>query len=224
MTQNEFDNDLNIEETNEVQESEPVELTEETEADEELRVLPTDLSDAEKLNAIECILFVSGEPVAIRDLCRVFQATELELRALINDAASAYEKGSRGLLYHITDDSVQLISNRAYAPFVEELLQPKRSKSFSQAMMETLTIIAYRQPITRSEIDFIRGVRSEYSINQLIKQDLVEEVGRKEVIGHPQLLGTTDKFLRRFGLHSLAELPDYEKLSDPDILNEQEEA
>lgn len=223
MTENEFDNILNTE----INDAEQDAFEEESSLDEtelEERVLPTDLTSEQKLNAIECILFVSGEPVSVRELCRVFSMTELEMRTLLNDAATTYENDARGLLLYITDDSVQLISNRVYAPFVEELLQPKRSKTFSQAMMETLTIVAYRQPITRSEIDFIRGVRSEYSINQLIKQELITEVGRKEVIGHPQLLGTTDKFLRRFGLHSLAELPDYEKLSDPDILNEQEEA
>ncbi len=175
------------------------------------------------LKIIECILFVSGEPVTLTELCRVLEITELELRVLLQEASDAYEAEERGLLLYLTDDSVQLVSNKDYANYVEEFLQPKRSKSFSQAMLETLTIIAYRQPITRAEVDFIRGVRSEYSIAQLIKQELVIECGRKEVVGRPQLLGTTDKFLRKFGLHSLAELPDYEKLSDPDMLNEQSE-
>ena len=174
------------------------------------------------LNAIECILFVSGEPVALKELCRVLEMTELELRLILHDAANTYEKEERGLLLYITDDSVQLVSNKKYAGYVQELMQPRRAKSFSQAMLETLAIIAYRQPITRAEVDFIRGVRSEYTVAQLLKQGFICECGRKEVVGRPQLLGTTDGFLRRFGLHSLAELPDYEKLSDPDALDERD--
>ena len=87
-------------------------------------------------------------------------------------------------------------------------------------MIETLTIIAYRQPITRSEIDAIRGIRSEYSVSQLLKQGFIQECGRKDVLGRPMLFGTTDKFLRKFALHSLEDLPEFEKFSEIDIVDQ----
>lgn len=176
------------------------------------------MNSTELLSALECVLFVSGEPILIDELCRIFDITMLEMTALLSHACKLYEEQKRGIVLHITDESVQLVSNKKYSYYVEEFLQPTQTRTFSQALLETLTIVAYRQPITRAEIDFIRGVRSEYSISQLLKQGFIKECGRKEIIGRPQLLGTTDKFLRKFGLHSLADLPNYDSLSDPNRL------
>ena len=168
------------------------------------------LDQDERIGAIECILFVSGEPVDVVPLQRTLGVTDLELQALLTRMENRYLEQKRGIVLYRTADTVQLISNRRYATYVEQLLQPAQAKSFSQAMLETLSIVAYKQPVTRNDIESIRGVRCEYSVSQLMKLGLIRELGRKEAVGRPMLFGTTDAFLRQFGLHSLAELPSYE--------------
>ncbi len=181
------------------------------------------LSDSELLNCIEGILFVSGEPVYFEELSRLFGRSKDELRTLLSAAEAKCREEKSGVMLYVTEDSVQLVSNKEYDEFIVEFLQPTQTKSFSQSMIETLTIIAYRQPITRSEIDAIRGIRSEYSVSQLIKQGFIQECGRKDVLGRPMLFGTTDKFLRKFALHSLEDLPEFEKFSEMDIVDETDE-
>lgn len=172
------------------------------------------MSDDEMLHAIESILFVSGDPVYLEELARVFSTGRERIHSLLMRAQEEAEEKGSGVLFYITEQTAQLISNKAYDDVVVEFLQPTQIKSFSQSMLETLTIVAYRQPVTRSEIDAVRGIRSEYSVTQLIKQGFIEECGRKDVLGRPMLFGTTDKFLRKFGLHSLDELPEFEKFSE----------
>ena len=161
----------------------------------------------ELMAAIECILFVSGDPVPLIQLQRTLDITDLEMQPLIREMEEKMNRDERGICLYVTEDTVQLVSNKKYAGFVEAFLQPAQTKNFSQAMLETLSIIAYKQPVTRAEIEAVRGVRCEYSVTQLLKQGLICELGRKDVIGRPMLFGTTDAFLRRFGLHSLSELP-----------------
>ena len=103
---------------------------------------------------------------------------------------------------------MQLATRPDYAPYVEKLLQPVQKQSLSQAVMETLAVIAYRQPVTKGEIEQIRGVKCDYSVQSLVSKGLVEEVGRKEALGRPILYGTTDAFLRHFCISSLADLPE----------------
>ncbi|MEF9896453.1 MAG: SMC-Scp complex subunit ScpB, partial [Clostridia bacterium] len=95
-----------------------------------------------------------------------------------------------------------------YAPYVERLLQPIQQQSLSQAAMETLSIIAYRQPVTKSDIEKVRGVKCDYSVQSLVNKGLIEEVGRRETLGRPILYATTDAFLRHFGIETLAQLPE----------------
>ena len=102
---------------------------------------------------------------------------------------------------------VQLATRPDYAPYVEKLLQPVQKQTLSQAVMETLAVIAYRQPVTKAEIEQVRGVKCDYSVQSLVAKGLIEEVGRKEALGRPILYGTTDAFLRHFCLSSLADLP-----------------
>ena len=158
---------------------------------------------------IECILFVSGEPVTFAELMCALDMTQLELQATLHNMEECYRAEERGVQLYVTEQTVQLVSNRAYAPIVEKLLQPVQTKSFSQSMLETLSIIAYKQPVTRSEIEAVRGVRCDYSVNQLLQLGMIEEVGRKDAVGRPMMFGTTDLFLRQFGLHSIKELPHF---------------
>lgn len=161
----------------------------------------------ERFGAIECILFVSGDPVPIIELQRAIGVTDIEMEHIIRSMDELYKKEKRGVQLFITPETMQLVSNKEYAKYVEELVQPVQAKSFSQAMLETLSVIAYRQPVTRADIEAVRGVRCEYAVSQLMKMGMIRELGRKNVVGRPMLLGTTDAFLRHFGIRSLNELP-----------------
>ena len=162
----------------------------------------------ERYSAIECILFVSGEPVSLVQLQRALDITGIEMNAIIHNMEKQYREEERGIQLYITDDTVQLVSNKKYASYVEELLQPAQTKSFTQAMLETLSIVAYKQPVTRADIEAVRGVRCDYSVSQLLKLGLIRELGRRDSVGRPMMFGTTDAFLRQFGLHSIEELPE----------------
>lgn len=164
----------------------------------------------ERYSAIECILFVSGEPVSLVQLQRALDITGIEMNAIIHNMEKQYRQEERGIQLYITDDTVQLVSNKKYASYVEELLQPAQTKSFTQAMLETLSIVAYKQPVTRADIEAVRGVRCDYSVSQLLKLGLIRELGRRDSVGRPMMFGTTDAFLRQFGLHSIEELPEYD--------------
>lgn len=161
----------------------------------------------ERMGAIECILFVSGDPVPIIELQRAIDVTDIEMEHIISSMDALYKREKRGVQLFITAETMQLVSNKEYSRYVEELVQPVQSKSFSQSMLETLSVIAYRQPVTRADIEAVRGVRCEYAVSQLLKLGMIKELGRKNVIGRPMLLGTTDAFLRHFGIRSLSELP-----------------
>jgi segregation and condensation protein B len=171
--------------------------------------------DQQKMfNIIECILFVAGEPVSAVELQRALDVTQIEIQSVLDNMEKRYREEGRGIQIYRTEETVQLVSNRDYAQVVEELLQPAQTKSFSQAMLETLSVIAYKQPVTRSDIEAIRGVRCDYSVAQLLKLNMIREVGRKDAVGRPMMFGTTDGFLRHFGLHTLKELPAFEEFLD----------
>lgn len=176
----------------------------------------------ERFGAIECILFVSGDPVPIIKLQRAIGVTDIEMEHIIRSMDELYKKEKRGVQLFITPETMQLVSNKEYAKYVEELVQPVQAKSFSQAMLETLSVIAYRQPVTRADIEAVRGVRCEYAVSQLMKMGMIRELGRKNVVGRPMLLGTTDAFLRHFGIRSLNELPSLGSSENAEIAGAEE--
>ena len=163
--------------------------------------------EKKKAAIVECLLFVAGEPVLITEIARVLEQDEASVKALLYEMEMTFREEGRGICLMTTEDTAQLVSNRDYISYVETLLQPEQKKSVSQSIMETLAVIAYKQPVTRAEIESIRGVRCEYAVSQLIKLGLIAAVGRKDVIGKPRLYATTDTFLHKFGLHNLSELP-----------------
>lgn len=156
---------------------------------------------------IEALLYVSGEPVSIVELQRVFGISAIEMRAKLSQMIDEMRTAGRGMIPYMTQDTVQLVTNSEYNEWVVKLLSPPEERTMSDSLLETLSVIAYRQPVTRADIESVRGVRCEYSVTQLLKQDLIVELGRKNCIGHPMQFGTTDAFLRKFGLRSLGELP-----------------
>lgn len=163
---------------------------------------------SERMGIVEAILFVTGNAVEKREICRAMEITERELDETLDALESGYDFERRGLRLLRFGAHVQLATRPDYAPYVEKLLQPVQKQSLSQAVMETLAVIAYKQPVTKAEIELIRGVKCDYSVQSLVSKGLIEEVGRKEALGRPILYGTTDAFLRHFCLSSLAELPE----------------
>ena len=156
---------------------------------------------------IEAILFVSGEPVQLGAVARALEVTELEVSAAADELASDYDYNRRGICLKRFGSHIQLSTRPDYAPQIEKLLQPIQKQSLSQAALETLAVVAYKQPVTRLDIEAVRGVKCDYSVQSLMNKGLVEEVGRKETLGRPILYGTTDAFLSHFGLTSLEDLP-----------------
>lgn len=168
--------------------------------------------------AVEAMLFVAGDPVALGDLADVLEVDRAAVLAAVEALRAKYADASSGLMIRFVDDKVQLCTKPDWAECIERLLQPVHTKNLSQSMLETLSIIAYKQPITRAEIEAIRGVRCEYAVNQLLQTGLIDVVGRKNTVGKPALYGTTEKFLLHFGLSSLNDLPRREE-----ILNAQQQ-
>lgn len=156
---------------------------------------------------IEAILFVSGEPVQLGAVARALEVTELEVSAAADELASDYDYNRRGICLKRFGSHIQLSTRPDYAPQIEKLLQPIQKQSLSQAALETLAVVAYKQPVTRLDIEALRGVKCDYSVQSLMNKGLIEEVGRKETLGRPILYGTTDAFLSHFGLTSLEDLP-----------------
>lgn len=163
-------------------------------------------------DVILSVLFVAGEGVE-----KDFIAEKLELSAKDVDKAIAQLQeeycGDNGIHVITYKNKVQLASNPAYADYISEVLNPIREKVLTRAALETLAIIAYKQPITKLEIEEIRGVNNcDYAIQILVDQGVIEVVGRKDAVGKPLLFGTTENFLKRFNLQDLAQLPDYDGL------------
>ena len=156
---------------------------------------------------IEAILFVAGEPVSLKDLARVLQISEKELGRILKEMKDEYDYENRGFLLKRFGSHVQLATRPLYSEDVVRLLQPVQQQSLSQAAMETLAVVAYKQPATRAEVEQVRGVKCDYSLQSLILKGLIEEAGRKDTIGRPILYRTTDQFLSHFGIQSLEELP-----------------
>lgn len=157
---------------------------------------------------IEAILFVAGEPVQIKDIQRNLKVSELDVMRAIDKLAVDFEEQKRGISLHRFGGHIQLSTRAEYAPYVEQMLQPVQRQSLSNAALETLAVIAYRQPVTRLDVEMVRGVKCDYSIQSLVNKNLIEEVGRKETLGRPILYGTTDAFLSHFGLSSVSDLPE----------------
>jgi segregation and condensation protein B len=170
-----------------------------------------------QLAAIEAILFISAEAVNLADLQKALQVEPNWLEELINNLNEDYKTNDRGLRIYRHNNTLQLVTSPEVAPYIERFLGLQPASRLSAAALETLTIIAYRQPITRQGIEAIRGVDSSGVINTLQARSLIEEVGRAESIGHPVLFGSTIEFLHQFGLKNLSELPPLEGLSETTI-------
>lgn len=160
---------------------------------------------------LESLLFVAGEAVAISDITAKLSVTKQEIEKTAKKLQEKYN-GDCGINLLMFNNKLQFSSNPQFAEQVSVVLNPIRQRNLTKATMETASIIAYKQPITRMEIEEIRGVGCDYAINILLEHKLIEIVGRKETVGHPALFGTTDEFLKRFDISSINELPDYNQM------------
>lgn len=142
----------------------------------------------ERVGIAEAILFVTGNAIEKREMCSAMNLTEQELDETLDELESGYDFDRRGLRLLRFGQHVQLATRPDYAKYVEKLLQPVQKQSLSQAVMETLAVIAYRQPVTKAEIELIRGVKCDYSVQTLVTRGLIAEVGRKDALGRPDFV------------------------------------
>jgi segregation and condensation protein B len=162
-------------------------------------------------SAIEAVLFASGSPVPAGALMEALGITELEFRPALEELIDALRFDRRGIQIVRIEDSVQMATNPEFGDIVQMVLSPRRSRPLSQSALETLSVIAYKQPVTRREIEDIRGVSCDYSMEVLLKRGLIREAGTADRLGRPLLFATTDEFLRCFALESLEQLPKLEE-------------
>lgn len=167
--------------------------------------------------AIEAILFAAGYPVKYEKIAEVLGLDLRNTKTLIRHMSDGYggENSKRGLHLLMFEDTCQLCTKEQYAPYIREALGIRRGGNLSASSMEVLAIVAYNQPVTRSFVDQVRGVESNYAMNSLIDKGLIDSCGRLNAPGRPMLYATTEKFLRVFGLGSLSELPATEIILPP---------
>ena len=161
----------------------------------------------ELTGALEAVLFASGEPVSMESLKEILGIDAENVRELAAAYSKQLEERGSGLQLQQVAGGWQLVTKAQYFHYVERLSE-ERDKRLSPAAMETLSIVAFKQPITKQEIEHIRGVRIEKIMSKLLEMELIRELGRKDTIGRPILYGTTDTFLQCFGLNDISDLPE----------------
>ena len=166
--------------------------------------------------AIEAIMFAAGYPMKYDKLAEVLGLTPSEIKRYVSELAEKYNDDDHGIMILMFPETCQFCTKEAHLPLIKEALGIKRGGNLSNSSMEVLAIVAYNQPVTRSFVDLVRGVDSNYAMNSLIDKGLIESCGRLDAPGRPMLYGTTDKFLRVFGISSVNELPEIEILRASD--------
>ena len=162
--------------------------------------------------AIEAIMFAAGYPMKYDKLAEVLNITPSEVKRYVSELSEKYNDDEHGIMVLMFAETCQFCTKEAHMPLIKEALGIKRGGNLSNSSMEVLAIVAYNQPVTRSFVDLVRGVDSNYAMNSLIDKALIEACGRLDAPGRPMLYGTTDKFLRVFGISSINELPEIEVL------------
>ena len=157
---------------------------------------------------IESLLFVSGDKLSLKDISNAIELNSKDTLKILNEMIIEYENDvNRGIKIINIEEEFQFVTKEENSDYIQKLLRKNKRQSLSQASLESLAIIAYKQPITRIDIDEIRGVKSDSAIQKLLEKEIIKEIGRLQVPGRPILYGTTDEFLRQFGLKNLKELP-----------------
>ncbi|SHK06032.1 SMC-Scp complex subunit ScpB [Tepidibacter formicigenes] len=158
---------------------------------------------------IEAILFAFSDPISIKEVREIIN-TDMkpkDIENILDELKKEYKEENRGIQILKIQDKYQMGTNKEYEEYIRKIFEPKKKKSLTQATLETLTIIAYKQPITKVEIEEIRGVKCDKAIGTLLEYNLIKEAGRLNKIGKPIIYKTTDEFLKLFGLEKIEELP-----------------
>jgi len=163
---------------------------------------------------VEALLFAAGEPIKVNDIANALEIDAKTTRTLIDNLACKYNSGKRGITIVEVNGSFQMCTNPRYYDYVKKALHNTRKRPLTPALLETLAIIAYKQPITKSQIEHIRGVNADHTVNKLVEYALVGEHGRADTPGRPVLFVTTGEFLKHFGITNLSQLPALEDNDD----------
>jgi len=175
------------------------------------------MENKEIKSVLEAIFFIAGEPLSIDTLQKILEMDSTEIERLVRELIAEYTIKNTGLFIAEVAGGIQMVTNPACAPWVKKLLSTAVPTKLSQPSLETLAIIAYKQPIIKAEIEAIRGVNSDGVVKTLLDRRLVKILGRKEVPGRPLMYGTTKEFLQYFGLKDLLELPTLKEFQEVDI-------
>ncbi len=171
------------------------------------------MDDKEIKSIIEAILFIWSEPICIKELSRVLDISVKETHSIIEKMIQEFDNMSRGIQIIKVNEYYQFSTRPEHHSYIQKLVEPQKNKGLTQAALETLAIIAYNQPITKIQIEEIRGVKCDKAISTLQDRELIQVKGRLEQIGRPMIYGTTPTFLKTFGLESIDELPDIEEFN-----------
>lgn len=166
------------------------------------------MTETKKRAVIEAVLFTMGETVSVSKLADLIEETESKTRELVLKMKEEMDASDRGITITEFDDAFQMCTKPEMYEYLIELTKNARRAQLSDSALETLSIVAYKQPVTRTDIEKVRGVSCDHAINRLLEYDLIKELGRLDAPGKPILFGTTEQFLRSFGVKSLDELPE----------------
>ena len=172
---------------------------------------------------VEAVLFTMGKSVELRQLAIATGQSEEETRQAVERLKARYDKEERGMEIIELEDSYQMCTRTGFYENLIRVAASPKKQVLSEVVLETLSIIAYKQPVTKMEIEKIRGVKSDHAVNRPVEYNLVQEVGRLDAPGHPALFATTEEFLRRFGIGSTENLPDMDPVREEEIRVEVEE-
>ena len=176
------------------------------------------MSDGLKF-ALEALLFASEKPLSVEEIKHAFDenVSVEDIQSSLAVLKQDYESQERGFHLTQTAGGFQIVTHPRFAAYLKKFYQAREKKRLSQAALETLSVVAYKQPVTRADIEFIRGVNVDGAIRSLMEKDLIRMTGRKDVPGRPILYGTTRDFLERFGINSLKELPPLSEFTEKDL-------
>ncbi|MDK2563262.1 SMC-Scp complex subunit ScpB [Romboutsia sedimentorum] len=161
---------------------------------------------------IEAIMFAYSDPISIEELNNIIneELSRKEIEFMLNSLIEEYREDNRGIQIIKLEDKYQMTTNKDYSDFIKKILEPNKKKSLSQATLETLTIIAYKQPITKVQVEDVRGVKCDRAIQTLLENELIIEAGRLDKIGKPIIYKTTNEFLKLLSIETLQDLPKLE--------------
>ena len=163
-------------------------------------------------SAIESMMFVWGDPLDIKEVADIFNVDKREIYDLCKELQAEYEQEGRGIVIREVNKCFQFVTRPENIGYIERLCTPVKHKRLSQSALEVLAIIAYKQPVTKGEIEAVRGIKCDRVIEGLMKKELVAQLGRSDAVRRPMLYGTTDQFLMEFGFETLKDLPEIEDI------------